>query len=239
MTQAANPLVALVTGGASGIGRATVVRLADAGYIVAVIDIDGRGAGDVARIAGGRAFIADVADAKAVSQIVDEVEAELGPIGLAISNAGVYDEVPLGSVTDERWQRMLRVHLGGAFNVCRAVVPPMRRRSTGSIVIVSSELALVGSPHAVAYVAAKAALLGLGRSLARELAPTIRVNVIAPGPVDTPLLLDRERTPRAVSTIPLGRLGRPDEIADAIVHVALAEFTTGAVYSPNGGTVIQ
>jgi len=239
MERVIEPSVALVTGAASGIGRATAHRLAEAGYVVAVIDIDGRGAEAVARTVDGRAFTADVADTEAVTQVVHEIETRLGPIGLAISNAGVYDEVPLGSVTDEHWQRMLRVHLGGAFNVCRAVVPPMRRRSTGSIVLVSSELALAGSPRASAYVAVKAALLGLGRSLARELAPTIRVNVVAPGPVDTPLLLDRERTPQAIGTIAMGRLGRPEEIGEAIVHLAIAQFTTGAVYSPNGGTVIQ
>lgn len=239
MARVSQPPVALVTGAASGIGRATAYRLAEAGFVVAVIDIDGRGADTVAQAVGGRAFIADVADPAAVTQVVDEIETQLGPIGLAISNAGVYDEVPLGGVSDDQWRRMLRVHLGGAFNICRAVVPPMRRRSTGSIVLVSSELALAGSPRAAPYVAAKAALLGLGRSLARELAPAIRVNVIAPGPVDTPLLLDRERTPGAIGNIPLGRLGRPEEIAEAIAHLAVARFTTGAVYSPNGGTVIQ
>jgi NAD(P)-dependent dehydrogenase (short-subunit alcohol dehydrogenase family) len=239
MDRVNEPSVALVTGAASGIGRATAYRLAEAGYVVAAIDIDQRGADAVARAIGGRAFIADVADAEAVTRVVDMVETQLGSIELAISNAGVYNEVPLGSVTDQEWQRMLRVHLGGAFNVSRAVVAPMRRRSAGSIVLVSSELALAGSPRAVAYVAAKAALVGLGRSLARELAPAIRVNVIAPGPIDTPLLLDRERTPQAIGAIPLGRLGRPEEIAEAIAHLADARFTTGAVYSPNGGIVIQ
>jgi NAD(P)-dependent dehydrogenase (short-subunit alcohol dehydrogenase family) len=231
--------VALVTGAASGIGRATAERLAAAGYVVAVNDIDERGATDVARAVGGRAYVADVSDVDAVAMIVAAIEADLGPISVAISNAGVYDETPLGSITDDQWRRMLRVHLGGAFHVCRAVVPAMRRRSAGSIVLVSSELAVGGSGRATAYVAAKAALIGLARSLARELAPSIRVNVVAPGPVDTPLLLDRERMPDAIRTIPLGRLGRADEIAEAIVHLAQARFTTGAVYSPNGGTVIQ
>jgi 3-oxoacyl-[acyl-carrier protein] reductase len=89
------------------------------------------------------------------------------------------------------------------------------------------------------YVAAKAALIGLGRSLARELAPAIRVNIVAPGPTDTPLLPERERTPDVLSTIALQRLGTADEVASAIVHVAEAPWTTGALYSPNGGVVIQ
>jgi NAD(P)-dependent dehydrogenase (short-subunit alcohol dehydrogenase family) len=134
---------------------------------------------------------------------------------------------------------MLDVHLGGALNVARSVVPMMRRARGGSVVLVSSELALSGSAMAPAYASAKAALLGLGRSLARELAPGIRVNVVAPGPIDTPLLPDRERLPEAIASIPLGRLGRPEEIASAIVLLAGATYTTGAVYSPNGGTVIK
>ncbi len=239
MAEATASTVALVTGAASGIGRAAAMRLAEAGYVVAVNDIDERGAADVARASGGRAFVADVADHGAIAGMVERIETDLGPIGIAISNAGVYDETPLDSITDEQWRRMLRIHLGGAFHVARATVPAMRRRGAGSIVLVSSELALAGSAQATAYVAAKAAIIGLGRSLARELAPSIRVNVIAPGPVDTPLLFDRERSPDAIRTIPLGRLGRAEEIADAIVHLAEAPFTTGAVYSPNGGTVIQ
>jgi 3-oxoacyl-[acyl-carrier protein] reductase len=115
----------------------------------------------------------------------------------------------------------------------------MRARGRGSIVCVASELALIGGVEVVHYVAAKAAVIGFARSLARELAPTIRVNVVAPGAVDTPLLPDRDRGPDYTATVPLGRIGRPVEVAAAIVHVAEAPWTTGALYSPNGGVVIQ
>lgn len=232
--------VALVTGASSGIGAATAERLAQSGYRVAVHYHSGRDRAErVARDIGGAAFQADVAEPEAVATMIARIEAELGPIEAAICNAGFYEELPLAEVSDAVWQRTLRVLLGGCFHVCRAVVPGMRRRGSGSIVTVASELALVGGVGIAPYVAAKAAVIGFSRALARELAPVIRVNVVAPGPVDTPLLPDRDRQPDYIASIPLGRIGRPEEIAEAIVHVARATFTTGEVYSANGGTVIQ
>jgi 2-hydroxycyclohexanecarboxyl-CoA dehydrogenase len=156
-----------------------------------------------------------------------------------VANAGFYVEEPLERVTDDLWDRTLRVLLGGCFHLARAVVPGMRARGGGSIVIVASELALIGGVNISHYVAAKAASIGFARALAREVAPAIRVNVVAPGAVDTPLLPDRDRGPVYTETLPLRRIGLPEEVADAIVHVATAPWTTGAVYSPNGGAVIQ
>jgi len=232
--------VALVTGASGGIGRATAVRFAIAGYRVAVHYGANRQAGEaVAAEVGGAAFGCDVADPEAVMRMVQAVEADLGPIDVAVCNAGFYEERPLAEVDDAQWDRTLRVLLGGCFHVSRAIVPGMRARGRGSIVAIASELALIGGIDVAPYVAAKAAVIGFARSLARELAPTIRVNVVAPGAVDTPLLPDRDRGPGYTSTVPLGRIGRPVEIAEAILHVAEAPWTTGAVYSPNGGVVIQ
>jgi len=232
--------VAIVTGASGGIGAATSWQLSLKGYRVAVLFFQSSSAAHaLAAEVDGRAYQADVADPTAMADVVTRVEAELGPIAVAISNAGTYEEVALEDVTDAQWRRTIRIHLGGGFHLARAVVPGMRARRRGSIVFVASELALLGSTHASPYVAAKSALIGLARSLARELAPEIRVNVVAPGPVDTPLLPDRDRRPEYVSSIPLGRIGSPDEIAAAIVHVAEATWTTGAVYSPSGGLVIQ
>jgi 3-oxoacyl-[acyl-carrier protein] reductase len=232
--------VALVTGASSGIGRATAELLASRGYRVAINFWSNETAAlEIASRTGGHAYRADVADAAAVASMVESVEQDLGPISVVVSNAGFYEEAPFADIEPDRFSRMLRVHLGGAFHLARAVVPRMRARGGGSIVVVASELALIGSPNASHYVAAKSAALGLVRSLARELAPTIRVNAVAPGPVDTPLLPDRDRGPAYLSTIPLRRIGRAEEIADAIVHIAEAPWTTGAVYSPNGGLVIQ
>lgn len=232
--------VALVTGASSGIGRAAAIGLAEAGFRPAVLfGANAEGAAEVAALTGGRAYPADVADAAAVAAAVAAVERELGPPAVAVANAGFYVEEPLERVTDELWNRTLRVLLGGCYHVARAVVPGMRARGEGSIVVVASELALIGGVNISHYVAAKAASIGFARALAREVAPTIRVNVVAPGAVDTPLLPDRDRGPVYTDTLPLRRIGRPEEIADAIVHIATAPWTTGAVYSPNGGAVIQ
>lgn len=231
--------VAIVTGASSGIGAATAERLAASGYRVAVHYGSARDAAErLAAAIGGAAYRADVADPDAVALMIERVEAELGPIQVAICNAGFYEEQPLAEVTNATWERTLRVLLGGCFHVARAVVPAMRRRGVGSIVTVASELALIGGTDIAPYVAAKAAVIGFSRALARELAPQIRVNVVAPGPVDTPLLPDRDRQSAHLATIPLGRIGRPDEIAETIVQLAEATFTTGQVYSPNGGVVI-
>lgn len=232
--------VALITGASSGIGRATAVRFAAAGYRVAIHYGANRDAGEaVASEVCGAAFGCDVGDPEAVVRMVRAAEAELGPIDVAVCNAGFYEERPLAEVDDAQWDRTLRVLLGGCFHVSRAIVPGMRARGGGSIVAIASELALIGGIDVAPYVAAKAAVIGFARSLARELAPTIRVNVVAPGAVDTPLLPDRDRGPGYTSTVPLGRIGRPVEIAEAILHVAEAPWTTGTVYSPNGGVVIQ
>ena len=232
--------VALVTGSSSGIGAATARRFAAAGYGVAVGYGLGREAAErVAREVDGRAYGADVADADAVTAMIAAAEADLGPIDVAVCNAGFYEERRLAEIDDALWDRSLRVLLGGCFHVARATVPGMRERGRGSIVMISSELALYGGTEVAHYVAAKAAVIGLARSLARELAPAIRVNVVAPGAVDTPLLPDRDRGPSYTDTVPLRRIGRPEEIAEAILHLAEAPWTTGAVYSPNGGVVIQ
>jgi NAD(P)-dependent dehydrogenase (short-subunit alcohol dehydrogenase family) len=232
--------VALVTGASSGIGRATAERFAAAGYRVAVHYRTNRVAAErVAGAIGGAAFGCDVADPDAVLAMVGDAEAALGPIEVAVCNAGFYEERPLADIDDALWYRSLRVLLGGGFHVARAVVPGMRARGRGSIVLVASELALSGGVDVAHYVAGKAALIGLGRSLARELAPAIRVNIVAPGAVDTPLLPDRDRGPSYTDTVPLRRIGTPAEVAEAILHLAEAAWSTGALYSPNGGAVIQ
>jgi 3-oxoacyl-[acyl-carrier protein] reductase len=232
--------VVLVTGASSGIGRATALRFAAGGYRVAVnYARDVAAADEVAALTGGRPYKADVADPAAVVAMVDAIEADLGSIAVAVCNAGFYEERRLEEIDDALWDRSLRVMLGGCFHVARAVVPRMRSRDGGSIVTIASELALIGGTEIAHYVAAKAAILGLTRSLARELAPTIRVNAVAPGAVDTPLLPDRDRGQSYTDTLPLRRIGRPDEVADVVFDLATSEWTTGAVWSIDGGAVIQ
>jgi 3-oxoacyl-[acyl-carrier protein] reductase len=232
---------ALVTGGATGIGRATAFALTKQGYRVAVGHLNQEAdAGAVADELGGMAYDADVSDPAAVAAMVAATEATLGPIGVAVCCAGFDHETPLAEIDDALWDRSLRVMLGGCVNVIAAVSPAMRTRGTGSIVTISSELALLGDSDHVDYVCAKAAILGLTRAMAHELAPAgIRVNAVAPGPTDTGLLTDRWREKDYLASIPLGRLGRPDEIAAVIVGVAESTYMTGQVVSPNGGVVIQ
>jgi len=232
--------VAFITGASSGIGRATALRFGAAGYRVAACYLrDARAAEAVAGVTDGCAYRVDVADPEAVASAVTTAEGDLGPIAVAVCNAGFYEERPLEEVTDERFDRMLRVHLGGCFHVARAAVPAMRARGEGSIVTVASELALAGGAQVSHYVAAKAAVLGFTRALAREVAPAIRANAIAPGAVDTPLLPDRDRGPAYTSTVPLRRIGRPEEVAEIILSLAEARWCTGATWTINGGVVIQ
>jgi 3-oxoacyl-[acyl-carrier protein] reductase len=232
---------ALVTGAASGIGRATAYALAARGYQVAV-DHLGREAEakQVASDIGGIAYEADVSDVAAVDQLVAAVESDLGPIEVAVACAGFDIDVSLERLTPELWHRSLGVILGGFVNVIATVGPRMRARRHGSIVGISSELALLGDEDHVQYVAAKSAMIGLARSVAREYGPDqIRVNIICPGPTDTEMLTERWRGEDYRHSIPLDRFGTPDELARAIVDVAEWTWLTGQVVSPNGGVVIQ
>jgi len=232
---------ALVTGGATGIGRATVHELARRGYAVGVGHLQQAAEADlVAEKAGGRAFEADVADPDAVGRMVADVEAALGPVQVAVCCAGVLEPMSLEATADASWARSLRVILGGTVNVIAAVSPRMKQRRSGSLVTISSELALIGQQGPVAYVTAKAAIFGLTRAMAHELAPFgVRVNCVAPGPTDTAMLHEEWRVQEYLDTIPLGRFGAPQEIAASIVGLAEATWTTGQILSPNGGVVIQ
>ena len=231
---------AFVTGAPGGIGRATVLELRARGHSVALADLArAEAATELAGQVGGVACDVDVSDPAAVASAVEQAESQVGPIEVAVSCAGFDHDRSLEETDDELWSRSLRVLLGGCVNVIAAVAPGMRARGRGSIVNIASELALLGDADHVAYVSAKAAVLGLTRAMALELAPGVRVNCVCPGPTDTAMLTERWRTESYLASIPLGRFGQPEEVAATIVNLAEATWTTGQVVSPNGGVVIQ
>ena len=216
--------VALVTGAAGGIGGAAADALEAAGHDVVRTDLP-----------------LDVADEEAVTQLVAQTEAERGPIDVLVNCAGHIAETPIERISDEEWDRMLRVHLGGTWHTCRATGPRMAARGRGSIVNVSSELALCGAELHVHYCAAKGAIIGLTKALALELAPYgVRVNSVAPGATDTALLSDLWRTPEYLQSLPVRRISTPAEIGATIAFVAsdAASYVAGAVVSPNSGAVV-
>ena len=241
---------ALVTGGATGIGRATALALAAAGARVAVnhLPFDTAKAEAVVtsiRATGtlGLAVAGSVADARAVAAVVRATEVALGPIDILVHNAGVIQEKPFLETSEADWDFVVGVDLKGVFLCCRAVLPGMAERGRGCVINVASELGYLGRARYAPYCAAKAGVIGLTRSLAREFAPTIRVNAIAPGPIDTPMLSLEHMSAEMIEQekdIPAQRVGTPDEIAGTAVFLAsdLASFYYGQVLSPNGGALM-
>jgi 3-oxoacyl-[acyl-carrier protein] reductase len=240
---------ALVTGGASGIGRATASALAAAGAMVAIADNAelARTEAVVAAIeqAGGRAcaFRADVADETQVLALFAAAVPRLGGLDILVNCAGILFEKPLLETTLADFERLIAVNLRGTFLVGREALRAMARQRRGRVINIASELAYLGCERMSVYCASKGAILSLTRSWAREFAPDILVNAIAPGPTDTPMLsvayMD-EATVAGSSNVPLGRLGRPEEIAAAAVFLASPtnSYMTGQCLSPNGGAVM-
>ena len=240
---------AIITGASRGIGRAAAARLARAGWAVCVNYLERRDKAEelceqlLREGCRAFAFQADVADKAAVEAMADAARARFGPIGLLVSNAGVAGQMQIQDVKEEQWDRYFAVNVKGAYNAVQAVLPDMLHAHAGSIVTVSSMWGLRGASCEAVYSATKAALIGLTRSLALELAPSnIRVNCVAPGVIDTDMVqvLGRETLDDLARTTPLGRLGTPEDVASAICFLAgeEASFITGQILTADGGFII-
>lgn len=241
--------VALVTGAAQGIGAAIARRLAADGARVAV---NNRGPSDaltsLAQGIGGLAAPGDVSDREQVQHVVDRVAAGLGDVTVLVANHAYMTMAPLVSYDLEDWWAVVDTNLGGTFWLIQAVLPGMRRRGGGRVVVISSEWGVTGWPGATAYAASKAGLIALVKTLGRELAPEgIIVNAVAPGVTDTPQLqVDAEEAGLSLAAMhavyaeqtPLGRIGRPEEIA-AVVSLLTdpgLSAMVGQVVQANGGS---
>ena len=227
--------VAVVTGAASGIGAAIGAELSERGWTVAGLDLVDAPACDWSARA-------DMSDPAAVLAAVRDAEQALGPVAAAVSAAGYYEMLPVTGIGTDRWLRMLHVHLGGLVNLSRAVLPGMLERGDGSVVAITSELAVGGGAEDAHYAAAKGAVIGFVRSLAAEVAARgVRVDAVAPGPTDTPLLAPDSpwRAPDYLATLPLRRLGSPQEVALCVAYlVDEGGFCVGEILNPNAGAVI-
>ncbi|MGZ9243837.1 MAG: SDR family NAD(P)-dependent oxidoreductase [Candidatus Binatia bacterium] len=252
MVAAPNSRVTVITGGGSGMGRATALRLARNGDQVCICDLNGdavKATAELIRAEAGSVFggVVDVRDQAQVIAWIARVIEKYGRIDCLFSNAGVNARAKVANMTLAQWSLLIDTHVTGTFNFCQAVLRHMVPRQAGAIVITSSDFAIIGVANAANYCAAKTALYSLTKSLALEFAPHIRVNAIGPGPIDTPLLRanrtqEEFETARRTfeSRLPIKRLGQPEEVA-AVVDFLLsdrASFITGQLLQPNGGQVM-
>lgn len=224
----------LVTGGSKGIGRAMAETFRDAGYRVAATYRSG-GVPD-----GVLGVTCDITDQGQVDQAFDTIEAELGPVEILIANAGVTKDTLLMRMSDDDWQSVIDTNLTGTFRVVRRATRPMTRARFGRVILVSSVVGLLGSPGQINYAASKSALVGMARSLARELGSrNVTANVLAPGFIETDMTsaLPDETIAGYKARIPAGRLGSVDDVARAALFLAgeHAGYITGAVIPVDGG----
>jgi NAD(P)-dependent dehydrogenase (short-subunit alcohol dehydrogenase family) len=229
--------VALVTGGASGIGAASAERFRAGGAKVAVFDREPSDNGDLS-------LTGDMSRSGDLDEAVRRTEAELGPVGILVNSAGIAGQsLRTVEVTDAEWERVMAVNANGSFYACRAVLPGMVERGHGRIVLVASIAGKDGNPMAGAYSASKAAVIAMTKAIGKDVAGTgVLVNCVAPAVIETPMLggLSRTHIDYMLERIPLGRMGRADEVATLIAWLASEDcsFSTGAAFDISGGRAV-
>ncbi|MBO0691699.1 MAG: SDR family NAD(P)-dependent oxidoreductase [Acidimicrobiaceae bacterium] len=236
--------VVAITGAAGGIGAAIARRFAAAGDRLFLLDrrpLPDDLAAELDGIAAYRPV--DISSTADVALVFEEATAELGPVEVLVNNAGIGNHRKFVDMTEVEWDEMIAVNLKSVFNTCRVVVPEMIRAGRGKIVNVASELGLIGAVSMTHYSASKGGVIAFSKALARELSRAgVHVNVVAPGPIETPLLTDypEEYNDQTLAGIPLGRWGQPDDVAATVEFVAsaAADYYVGWVFSPNGGVVM-
>jgi 3-oxoacyl-[acyl-carrier protein] reductase len=241
---------AIVTGGARGIGQAVALALASEGASVMVADQNGQGASQVMaeinRFGGkAQALAVDVADPSDVENLVGQTLAHFGSLDILVNNAGIIRRVAFTELTRDEWDLVLDVNLGGTFNCCKAVVPIMMAKRYGKIVNMSSIVGLTGDKTAsAAYTTSKGAIISLTKALARQLAEyNINVNAIAPHAIESEMIAEwtAEKKQRVIESIPLRRIGLPEDVAEAAIFLASdgASFITGETINVNGGYLMD
>ncbi|MCX8062074.1 MAG: SDR family oxidoreductase [Anaerolineales bacterium] len=247
MSKRLENLICIVTGAASGIGRAIVKEISQEGGVAIGIDIQEKEDPEV------EMYSADISDEFSVDKVIAEIYNKYKRIDVLVNNAGIWAEGTVETTSLETWERIFAVNVRGTFLVSRAVIPYMKAQKSGSIINISSNYGLVGGLNCAAYVASKGAIVLLTYSMALDFAPYgIRVNCICPGTIDTPIIqepmkrMSKEEIERItasrIARHPLGRIGKPEEVAPGVVYLASnreSSFVTGAVLSIDGGYVAR
>lgn len=232
-------MAVVITGGTGAIGSAMVHEFAKTNDVAVIYKSSDEKAQLLEKQAGCKAYKADVSSAPEVSAAVRQILSDFGKINVLINNAGISQIKLLSDVTELDWYNMVDVHLTGAFNMTKAVLPDMIKHKQGSIINISSVWGVYGASCEVPYSTVKAGLIGFTKSLSKEVAPSgITVNCIAPGVIDSPMNnahLSPDEMNELIAETPLGRLGTPEDVAKAAVYLSSAGFVTGQVLGVDGG----